>query len=94
MRVVSSALVAEFLDLIRQRASTTPEGEWIRTAANWQELNLRADGDPISWEGWPAKRRSASAPRRPETMTRNWDSGFRGARSAATRAEISAGRTP
>ncbi|MEU5303213.1 amidohydrolase [Streptomyces noursei] len=32
--------LAEFLDLIRQRAETTPEGEWIRTTTNWQELNL------------------------------------------------------
>ncbi|MFD3582022.1 amidohydrolase [Streptomyces sp. NPDC058683] len=29
-----------FLDLIRQRAAVTPEGEWIRTTTNWQELNL------------------------------------------------------
>lgn len=32
--------IPEFLDLIRQRARTTPEGEWIRTTTNWQELNL------------------------------------------------------
>ncbi|MFF4575878.1 amidohydrolase family protein [Streptomyces sp. NPDC001410] len=32
--------IPEFLDLIRQRATTTPEGEWIRTTTNWQELNL------------------------------------------------------
>ncbi|MEU6587512.1 amidohydrolase [Nocardia sp. NPDC046763] len=32
--------IAEFLDLIRQRAAATPEGEWIRTTTNWQELNL------------------------------------------------------
>jgi predicted amidohydrolase YtcJ len=32
--------IAEFLDLIRQRAAVTPEGEWIRTTTNWQELNL------------------------------------------------------
>ncbi|MEU7642914.1 amidohydrolase [Streptomyces sp. NPDC039016] len=32
--------IGEFLDLIRQRARTTPEGEWIVTTANWQELNL------------------------------------------------------
>jgi predicted amidohydrolase YtcJ len=32
--------IAEFLDLIRERAATTPEGEWIRTTTNWQELNL------------------------------------------------------
>lgn len=32
--------IAEFLDLIRRRAAVTPEGEWIRTTTNWQELNL------------------------------------------------------
>ena len=30
----------EFLDLIRERAAITPDGEWIRTTVNWQELNL------------------------------------------------------
>jgi predicted amidohydrolase YtcJ len=32
--------IPELLDLIRRRAATTPEGEWIRTTANWQELDL------------------------------------------------------
>ncbi|WP_167357490.1 amidohydrolase family protein [Streptomyces cellostaticus] len=32
--------IGEFLDLIRHRAATTPEGRWIRTTTNWQELNL------------------------------------------------------
>ena len=32
--------LAEFLDLIRERAAITPDGEWIRTTVNWQELNL------------------------------------------------------
>ncbi|MEV7283061.1 amidohydrolase [Streptomyces sp. NPDC093252] len=32
--------IAEFLDLIRRRAATTPPGEWIRTTTNWQELHL------------------------------------------------------
>jgi predicted amidohydrolase YtcJ len=32
--------IAEFLALIRQRAASTPEGQWIRTTTNWQELNL------------------------------------------------------
>ena len=32
--------LAEFLDLIRERAAVTPDGEWIRTTVNWQELNL------------------------------------------------------
>jgi predicted amidohydrolase YtcJ len=30
----------EFLAMIRARAGVTPEGQWIRTTANWQELNL------------------------------------------------------
>ena len=32
--------IAEFLRLIRERAAVTPDGEWIRTTTNWQELNL------------------------------------------------------
>jgi len=32
--------IPEFLDMIRQRAAVTPEGEWIRTTTNWQELDL------------------------------------------------------
>ncbi|MEU9338790.1 amidohydrolase [Streptomyces sp. NPDC048290] len=32
--------LAEFLDLIRRRAAVTPEGQWIRTTTNWQELDL------------------------------------------------------
>ncbi|MDQ4503293.1 amidohydrolase [Sinomonas sp. ASV322] len=32
--------IPEFLQLIRQRAAITPNGEWIRTTTNWQELNL------------------------------------------------------
>ena len=32
--------IPEFLGMIRQRADGTPEGRWIRTTANWQELNL------------------------------------------------------
>ena len=32
--------IAEFLELIKRRAAVTPEGQWIRTTTNWQELNL------------------------------------------------------
>ncbi|GAA5007854.1 amidohydrolase family protein [Actinopolymorpha pittospori] len=32
--------IPELLELIRRRAATTPEGEWIRTTANWQERDL------------------------------------------------------
>lgn len=42
--------IPEFLDMIRQRAATTPEGEWIRTTANWQELNLAERRMPTAAE--------------------------------------------
>ncbi|MEU6657611.1 amidohydrolase [Streptomyces sp. NPDC046821] len=42
--------IPEFLDLIRQRAAVTPEGEWIRTTTNWQELNLAERRMPTARE--------------------------------------------
>jgi len=39
-----------FLELIRERAKTTPEGEWIRTTTNWQELNLAERRMPTAAE--------------------------------------------
>ncbi|MEV5876325.1 amidohydrolase [Streptomyces sp. NPDC052101] len=42
--------IAGFLDLIRQRAATTPEGQWIRTTANWQELHLAERRMPTAAE--------------------------------------------
>ncbi|MFD5841007.1 amidohydrolase [Streptomyces chartreusis] len=42
--------IPEFLDLIRQRAAITPEGEWIRTTTNWQELNLAERRMPTAAE--------------------------------------------
>jgi hypothetical protein len=42
--------IPEFLDLIRQRAKVTPEGEWIRTTTNWQELNLAERRMPTAAE--------------------------------------------
>ncbi|MFJ8388885.1 amidohydrolase [Streptomyces sp. NPDC094438] len=42
--------IAEFLDLIRQRAATTPAGQWIRTTTNWQELNLAERRMPTAAE--------------------------------------------
>ncbi|WP_369386853.1 amidohydrolase [Streptomyces sp. CG1] len=42
--------LAEFLDLIRQRAATTPAGEWIRTTTNWQELHLAERRMPTAAE--------------------------------------------
>src|SRR5437763_2392254 len=32
--------LAEFIDLIRQRAVQTPPGNWIQTSAAWHEVNL------------------------------------------------------
>ncbi|MDH6220334.1 amidohydrolase [Streptomyces pseudovenezuelae] len=42
--------IPEFLDLIRQRAEVTPEGQWIRTTTNWQELNLAERRMPTAAE--------------------------------------------
>ncbi|MFC1438902.1 amidohydrolase [Streptacidiphilus sp. N1-10] len=42
--------IAEFLDLIKQRAAVTPEGQWIRTTTNWQELNLAERRMPTTAE--------------------------------------------
>ncbi|MFD9634226.1 amidohydrolase family protein [Streptomyces violascens] len=42
--------IPEFLELIRRRAAGTPEGEWIRTTTNWQELNLAERRMPIAAE--------------------------------------------
>src|SRR6266566_7011542 len=32
--------LAEFIDLVRQRALQTPPGAWIQTSAAWHEVNL------------------------------------------------------
>jgi predicted amidohydrolase YtcJ len=32
--------IPEIIELIRRRAEQTPAGRWIRTTANWQEVNL------------------------------------------------------
>lgn len=42
--------IAEFLNLIRQRAAATPAGQWIRTTTNWQELNLAERRMPTAAE--------------------------------------------
>ncbi|MEV5576784.1 amidohydrolase [Spirillospora sp. NPDC052269] len=42
--------IAGFLELIRERAKITPEGEWIRTTTNWQELNLAERRMPTAAE--------------------------------------------
>ncbi|WP_427918051.1 amidohydrolase [Streptomyces sp. cg40] len=42
--------IPEFLELIREQAKRTPEGEWIRTTTNWQELNLAERRMPTAAE--------------------------------------------
>ncbi|MFI9387016.1 amidohydrolase [Kutzneria sp. NPDC052558] len=42
--------IPEFLELIRQRAATTPVGHWILTTTNWQELNLAERRMPTAAE--------------------------------------------
>lgn len=42
--------IAELLELIKQRAAVTPEGRWIRTTTNWQELNLAERRMPTAAE--------------------------------------------
>ena len=42
--------IPEFLALIRERAAHTPEGNWIRTTTNWQELNLAERRMPTAAE--------------------------------------------
>ncbi|GAB3155273.1 amidohydrolase [Amycolatopsis stemonae] len=42
--------IAEFLDLIRQRAAVTPAGQWIRTTTNWQEFTLAERRMPTAAE--------------------------------------------
>ncbi|MCU1682864.1 MAG: amidohydrolase [Amycolatopsis sp.] len=48
--VHQAGTIPEFLDLIRQRAASTPEGDWIRTTTNWQEINLRERRMPTAAE--------------------------------------------
>ncbi|GAB3891746.1 amidohydrolase [Kibdelosporangium lantanae] len=48
--VHQASTIAELLDLIRQRAATTPAGEWIRTTTNWQEFNLAERRMPTAVE--------------------------------------------
>jgi predicted amidohydrolase YtcJ len=40
VQVADARNLGEFLDLIARRAATTPDGQWIRTASNWHELQL------------------------------------------------------
>jgi amidohydrolase family protein len=40
VQVADARNLGEFLDLIASRAATTADGQWIRTALNWHELQL------------------------------------------------------
>ena len=40
--------IAEFVELIRKRAATTPRGEWIRTSSAWNEWNLAEKRMPVA----------------------------------------------
>lgn len=42
--------LAEFIDLIRQRAVQTPPGTWIQTSAAWHEVNLAEGSLPTAPE--------------------------------------------
>jgi predicted amidohydrolase YtcJ len=42
--------VAEFLELIRERAATTPPGDWIRTTNGWNEADLAEERLPTAAE--------------------------------------------
>src|SRR5258708_2625041 len=42
--------LAEFLELIRQRAARTPAGAWITTSAAWHEVNLHEGRLPTAPE--------------------------------------------
>jgi predicted amidohydrolase YtcJ len=40
VQVADARNLGEFLDLIARRAAITADGQWIRTASNWHELQL------------------------------------------------------
>jgi predicted amidohydrolase YtcJ len=42
--------LAEFIDLLRQRAAQTPPGTWIQTSAAWHEVNLAEGRLPTASE--------------------------------------------
>ena len=48
--VHQAANMTEFLALVRERAASTPDGEWITTTTNWQELNLEERRMPTALE--------------------------------------------
>src|SRR5579872_550244 len=42
--------IREIIDLVRERASSTPEGTWIRSSAAWHEMNLAEKRFPTAAE--------------------------------------------
>src|SRR5215471_6524737 len=40
VRLDSARSLAELVELIRERAARTPEGQWIQTSAGWNESSL------------------------------------------------------
>ena len=50
VQVAGARRLDEFLDLIRRRAATTPDGQWVITASNWHELQLAEQRMPTRQE--------------------------------------------
>ena len=50
VQVAGARNLGEFLDLIRARAASTPDGQWIVTASNWLELQLAEKRMPTRQE--------------------------------------------
>src|SRR5260221_2822415 len=42
--------IAEFVDIIRQRAATTPPGQWIQSTNSWNQANLAEKRPPSAQE--------------------------------------------
>ena len=55
--------ISDIKNAVRQRASTTPQGQWVR-ATGYDELELRERRHPTRWDldGWQHAKGSASAP--------------------------------
>src|SRR5437762_13732012 len=58
--------LAEFIDLIRQRAAQTPASTWIQTSAAWHEVNLAEGRLPTAPELDEATREHPVVVRRSE----------------------------
>jgi predicted amidohydrolase YtcJ len=64
VQVADARNLGEFLDLIRRRATTTPDGQRIITASNWHELQLAERRVPTRQE------LDSAAPRNPVLVKR------------------------